>query len=291
VRAAAPASGRARFLRAATRSLEGSHIELIKEFPPSGQARDVGKEITALAPLGGSIFFGVDDRGQIVGLPLHSRSDIDHFEQRVRGIARVVDPPVRFNAHWLTSGDAIVLEVEIPPSGEPFHSFDKIPYTRDGSSSRPSTQAEVVRAVREHDLRSRDAPDLPRFSAQIGSLSRSAATFRPSLKVKQVSGIPVDAIHWRFRGPRFAMPWRTAHGPALSRTSMMEQFDLTVPPQRDDRLGENEMGFDIRFPWEGRWRHELHRWPLVRTESVEGIIWDLGDERLPPLRFDGGEAS
>ncbi len=143
-----PESPRAVKVRSDLGSLEGPTIEFIEAFPPGAQARDIGKELAALAPAGGSLYLGVDDKGRNVGLPLSSRAEIDRFEQRVRGIAKAADPAIRFNSHWLSVASKVILEIEIPSSGEPFHCFDRIPYIRDGSSSRSATQAEAVRAAR-----------------------------------------------------------------------------------------------------------------------------------------------
>ncbi|MDI6857184.1 MAG: hypothetical protein QME71_02590 [Dehalococcoidia bacterium] len=49
------------------------------------------------------------------------------------------------------------------------------------------------------------------------------------------------------------------------------------------------MGFEIRFRWRDCWRHELHRWPLTRKVLPHKVLWDIGDEILPPLYFDEQE--
>ena len=150
----APKSPRAAAFRAALQSLEGPQVDFIESFPLQAQARDVAKEIAALAPQGGSIYLGVDDDGRVVGLALASRGDIDAFDLRIRGVAeKSIDPPVRIQTHWLAVGDAIVVEIEIPPSREPIHCVDKITYIRDGSASRPARQVEILRAVREYNQR------------------------------------------------------------------------------------------------------------------------------------------
>jgi len=47
------------------------------------------------------------------------------------------------------------------------------------------------------------------------------------------------------------------------------------------------MGFEIRFHWGGKQRHELHRWPMTRRE-VNGrkVLWDAG----APLQTDEWDA-
>jgi hypothetical protein len=78
---------------------------------------------------------------------------------------------------------------------------------------------------------------------------------------------------------------------ALNRTSISEIFDLTTSPVADDELVDaNEIGLEIRFPWRGKWRHELHRWPLTWKHLSGKTLVDVGDELIPPLRFDGDPA-
>jgi len=154
VYARAAESPRAAAFRAALRTLEGPKVDFIESFPPQAQARDIAKEVAALAPQGGSVYLGVDNDGRVVGLPLASRGEIDAFDLRIHGIAeKSIDPSVPILTHWLAVGQAIVVEVEIAPSGEPIHCVDKIPYIRDGSSSRPARQVEILRAVREYERR------------------------------------------------------------------------------------------------------------------------------------------
>lgn len=121
--------------------------------------------------------------------------------------------------------------------------------------------------------------DRPRFAIRGTSLSRRETEFEPQFAAQQFSGDKVSALMWRYRGPHLdPMEWRTVSGLDLERTPLTKCFDLTVRPHEDDRVGGDEMGLEFRFFWRGRWRRELHRWPIVRG--------DVRDEILPPEERD-----
>ena len=82
------------------------------------------------------------------------------------------------------------------------------------------------------------------------------------------------------------MEWthlQTAH---LTRTRLSAVLNLSQHLKEDDRVQANELGLEFAFFWRGRWRHELHRWPITRREGQGVASWEVGDELMPPCEFD-----
>lgn len=160
---------------------------------------------------------------------------------------------------------------------------------------RPAEEVALLKKLVE--LKTREAAeseerDRPKFQkVPGGAVTTLEARFTPQWTIKQVSGERVTDLEWRFRGPRFQMDWRAASGAVLDRTSVRETFDLTAPPQPDDVVGLDDIGLEIRFFWRGKCRHELHRWPITRRVLPAEVMWDVGEELLPPLYFDGPDCS
>lgn len=151
IHAATPSPERAPALRAALAALEGLTVEFKETFP--AQTHTLAKEFAALAPGGGSVFLGIADNASVVGLDVSSIPDLDEVDRRLRSIAASVDPPVAILTSWLAVNEMVVVEARVNPSGEPIHFVEGRAYLRDGSASRPARQAEVKRAIHEHDTR------------------------------------------------------------------------------------------------------------------------------------------
>lgn len=149
-----------------------------------------------------------------------------------------------------------------------------------------SEAQELVRVLREQAQWSEEK-DRPTFERTNVAMSTMAANFQPSWNIRQASGDYVPNLEWRFCGPRFQMDWRAADGSALKRTTITEAFDLTAARLIEHRyVGTDEIGLEIRFPWRGKIRHEIHRWPLNFSVLAEGQVCDVGREMLLVLRFD-----
>ena len=125
----------------------------------------------------------------------------------------------------------------------------------------------------------------PRFAVTEVASNRLEQQFTPVFRVQQLPGPPIAALQWRFRGPRFKMNWEQVSGGALGRRHFLGTFDLRQPPQSDDQVGLDEIGLEIRFPWQGGWAHELHRWGILRHEFPDKALWDLNTEVLPPKEW------
>lgn len=155
-----------------------------------------------------------------------------------------------------------------------------------GQPDANSPTAELVRAMKEQ-AKWAEENDRPTFERTNGALSRLASSFEPSWRIRQASGDYVPNLEWRFCGPRFHMDWRAVDGSQLKDTNIMEVFDLTRKQfVEHPYVGIDELGLEVRFHWRGKMRRELHRWPLSSTELPKGVLWDVGREILPVVRFD-----
>ncbi len=126
------------------------------------------------------------------------------------------------------------------------------------------------------------AEEIPTFALQLAGLTRLERAFKPEFGASQLRGDPVAVLAWRFRGPRFQMPWRQVAGADLTRTRLANQFDLAAVPLDDALLATDELGLELRFPCGAGWAHELHRFPLTRQDISGKAVWNIGDEAIPP---------
>ena len=161
---------------------------------------------------------------------------------------------------------------------------------RVGKTNQVMSPAEQQARLQSAESRWSEERDRPTFEFTGSSITNTESSFEPSWRLKQASGDYVPNLDWRFRGPRFQMDWRPASGETLGRRNLSGVFDLSAPPQSDDLVQEDEMAVEIRFHWRGSWRHEIHRWPIARrvigAAAQKKVHWDVGRERIPPLRFD-----
>lgn len=130
---------------------EGQDLEFKREFP--AQVSDIGKEIAAFATSNtGTILFGVDDNGDLVGLGDMLESGArDHLLRRLEGISSgSVRPAVTPRAIWAMEDDCVVLVVIVPKGPEPIYYSGHRPYIRHITTSRPAEPHEVVELVRRH---------------------------------------------------------------------------------------------------------------------------------------------
>lgn len=232
---------------------------------------------------GGSVFLGVSREGNLQGVTIGANT-LENFSNRVRAH---IDPRLHPSVEILAANGIKIVVASVPKArpGDVFYAYDK-PLIRVGRTNQPmSAQEQRARLVQGQDDWSEER-DRPRYEVTQASVRRHESGFVPQFNVKQFSGDPVANLEWRFRGPRFPMEWRQASGAALQRTHFGATFDLSQSPQHDDTVGTDEMGFEIRFHWRGRWRSELHRWPITRRELPAKVLWDIGDELLPPLETD-----
>ncbi len=229
---------------------------------------------------GGTVFFGVSPDGSIFGTPIGANR-LDRFSNNIRA---GTDPPLSPIIDRLALEKKEVVAVTVPrhAPGELFYAFN-VPLVRVGATNqRMSSEEQRARLMEGQEDRSEER-DRPRFAVTQRGVTRLETEFVPQFRVQQFSGDPAANLEWRIRGPRFCMDWRRASGAALDRTSFADKFDLSKSPRTDDAVGLNEMGFEIRFHWRGRWRTELHRWSITRRKLPHKVLWDVGREILPPI--------
>lgn len=139
----------AHFVEAVIAGGEGPRAEFKREFP--AQARDLAHEAAAFASTdGGVILLGVDDKGEVAGLPdLTTTNATAAFKARVEGAIRAVEPGVAVSIRFERVGSKTVCVVEVPRGLAAIYYVDSRPYIRVGSESRPAKPAEVDRLFRE----------------------------------------------------------------------------------------------------------------------------------------------
>lgn len=263
---------------------EGQKLEFKTSFAEEKRAI---QSLCAFADAdGGTVLFGVAPDDNVVGVSIGGNT-LENFASR---IATHTQPPLcpRIEIVPMPRKDVVATTVDRAERGQLFYAFN-VPLIRVGRTNQVmSPDQQRARLLQGQDDWSEER-DRPRFEVTQASVTRLETNFVPHFNVRQFSGDPMGSIEWRFRGPRFAMDWRQASGAALDRTHFTESFDLSQPLQDDPLVGGNEMGFEIRFHWRGRWRAELHRWPITRRELPTKVLWDVGPEILPFLEDEQTE--
>lgn len=262
---------------------EGQRVEFKESFSAEDKAIET---LAAFANAeGGTVFFGVRNDGRIVGVSLGANTR-EKFSSKLRvhtsPLPGAQTEPLSFSSQII-----VAVTVEKAARGEVFAAFDRFRIRVDKTNQNMSAEEIRARLVQGQSDWSEER-DRPNFEVSRRALKGLEAEFEPMMAVQHVSGDRIARLEWRFRGPRFAMEWRQASGSALDRTHFVARFDLSQPPLEDDKVGLNEMGFEIRFHWRGRSRSELHRWTMTRQEfpAPRRVHWDIGEEILPPLYFD-----
>lgn len=263
---------------------EGQRVEFKTSFAEDNEAIE---SLCAFANAeGGTNFFGVSNDRRIVGVSVGVNT-LENFANKVKADT---DPRIAPAIHQLTLNKETVVAVTVDKGGigQVFFAFGR-PLIRVGKTNQVMSPEQVRAKLVEGQVYWTEERDRPRFEVTLPSVTRLEAAFVPQFAVKQVSGDHVANLEWRIRGPRFRMEWRPASGSALARTHFVATFDLTAQPQEDDLVGLDEIAFEIRFHWRGQWRHELHRWPISRRQLPQKTLWDVHEERLPPLYPDEAE--
>jgi len=121
----------------------------------------------------------------------------------------------------------------------------------------------------------------PEFAVQRAAGSRIAAAFTPEFSVVQTAGATTDAIEWRISALGQDSAWTQTRIAHLPRARLRAEFNLTAAG--DSHVGD--LWFHLRCNWQERWYHERHRWPLMKLQMVGRVLWDIGDEMLPPQRW------
>lgn len=155
----------------------------------------------------------------------------------------------------------------------------------EGDRSNQATSRSIE--LLEEQAKWQEEKDRPRWALLLQGGNHMAATFAPEFKLQHVSGDKVAHVEWRFRGPRFLMPeWRAIGFGLLDRMLVTHTFNLMSEPLQDELVEEDEMGVDVRFHWHGAMRHEIHRWPIQRTQHPTKVAFEILDEIIPSICFD-----
>ncbi|MCH8063188.1 MAG: hypothetical protein IH861_11865 [Chloroflexi bacterium] len=128
--------------------------------------------------------------------------------------------------------------------------------------------------------------DRPRFTIGQKGLTAEGHRFAPAFKVQQFGGDAVTYIEWRFRGPRFSMEWQSLAANRFPSQVLKEVYDLSLPPGEDDLVNVDELGLEVRVNWRGKWRHEVHRWPIWFDDVMRKPQWKIKREVPRPIEFD-----
>lgn len=260
---------------------EGQRVEFKTSFAEENKAIESLCAFTHAD--GGTVFFGVAPDGRAVGASL-GKNTLESFSNTLKANTQ---PPLTPAVHQLTLENKQVVAISIPKasSGQLFYAFGR-PFVRVGKTNQVMAPDQQKARLREEESAWSEQRDRPKFEVALASVSRLEAAFVPQFRAKQFSGEPIANLEWRMRGPRFAMDWRAATASMLGRMHLVSTFDLSAQPREDDLVGPDEMALEIRFHWRGQWRHELHRWPISRRQLPHKVLWDVGEEWLPPLYPD-----
>jgi hypothetical protein len=260
---------------------EGQKVEFKQSF---AEDRKAIESLCAFANAdGGTVFLGVSPRGNVSGTAV-GENTLENFSNHVRANT---DPSLSPTIQRLALEHSEIVAVTVPKHarGQLFYAFGR-PLIRIGPTNQRMSPDECRARLLEGQEAWSGERDRPRFEVSRGGVESLETQFAPEFKIRQFSGDPIANLEWRIRGPRFSMECQPAAGSALERTNCKRQFDLSKPAQPDGPVGLDEMGFEIRFHWRGRWRTELHRWPIERREFPHKVLWDVGKELLPPVESD-----
>lgn len=253
---------------------EGQHVEFKTSF---SEENDAIETLCAFANSeGGTVLVGISDSGIVVNVSL-GKNTLENFANKLH---RETEPPlyVSLTSHQVDGKTVVAVSVKAPRQGELFYAFVK-PFVRVGRTNQVMSPPEQRERLLAGQMDWLEEKDRPHFAIRSTGGARTETQFQPQWRIDKVSGDYIPTIGWRFRGARLRPPmeWRHASGSTLKSDTFSATFDLSHPPGHDDLVPEGQIGFEIRFLWRGRVRHELHRFPLTR---------DVGREILPPLYSD-----
>ena len=113
---------------------------------------ELAREIAAFATSGGGrILIGVDDSGNLQGLPnLNEPGGRDLLLRRIEGISHgTVKPPVTPIVRFATESEKAICIIDVPEGTQPLYYVHNIPYLRHLTQSRPAHPEEVIAKVRQ----------------------------------------------------------------------------------------------------------------------------------------------
>lgn len=129
---------------------ESESVEFKEAIPD--QSQKLAKELAAIGSSGGgSLFIGIDDNCEIVGLNLQNGDARDEFMERLQGIVQTVRPALNADLKFAFVSGKIVAVVQVSEQqAEPVFYMANCPYIRDRARSRPATPEEVKMLIWKH---------------------------------------------------------------------------------------------------------------------------------------------
>lgn len=124
---------------------ERQDVELKERLPD--QMRDLAKEVAAFATSNsGTIFIGVSDSGEIVGLDGAQTVDgRNAIIARIEGIcSNGIKPPIIPSHRFAYVNDRVVVALDVPKGASPVYYVGGVPYVRQMTTARPAEPQEVI---------------------------------------------------------------------------------------------------------------------------------------------------
>ena len=129
---------------------EGPDVEFKRSLPLEGLGSmdQILQTVAAFANSGdGTIFIGIDDGGQIKGIPALTPKQRDQYSQRIHDAVRQrIKPSPSIQVGFSEIKDFTVCKVLVPRGEEPLHFLDGVIYVRYGASD-VKAQPEMVKKI------------------------------------------------------------------------------------------------------------------------------------------------
>lgn len=123
-------------------SEEGERVELKQQF-----TRRIGHTLSAFAnTCGGSVYIGVSDAGQVVGV-----EDINQLKSSVQHLINNCQPSIAVAMHkeMPVKSREPILVITVQEGGHKPYAYNNVCYTRDGALTRPMHPEEIIAAAEQ----------------------------------------------------------------------------------------------------------------------------------------------
>jgi hypothetical protein len=164
---------------------EGQELEFKERFPE--QARDLAESIASFATSNpGTIYIGVDDRGNIIGITevssINDAKAKDDYQLRIQGTTQNIDPPVRVKVEFLEKDSKIIARVDVPKGSEPVYYVEGRAFLRDLASSRRAKSSEVKELYQKHFALMRPVAKIDEITSYVAALTDIASDAELTLR-------------------------------------------------------------------------------------------------------------
>lgn len=125
-------------------------------------------------------------------------------------------------------------------------------------------------------------PEPPWFDITCSATGQAWHRFSPFWTIRQVRGEDPGVVQWRYRSYSNLDDWRTMRTEHFGRTQLSTEIDFSKGATRSDvRVDAMQLGLELRCRTRQGWRHELHIWPLTRTEHPSNSFAPIHMEQQP----------